>query len=174
MKKSLIIIGIIFAVVMIIYFVPESNIVDVKYQDVDVDLSTYDYLDTTKSSFINGAWYEESDGVLILQLNDEYYQYCEVPEEIWSDFSNADSFGSFYSSFIKEKYGCLEVNNTDVDDDCLLQASDQGNVYLESHGYTENDDGSWIDKNGAYPSATFEIELEEYQTSVYNDCLKGE
>lgn len=83
-----------------------SQNIDVKYIEDPVDVSSFEYLDTSKSSFVRAAWYDSQDGDLILKLDDTSYQYCDVPTSRWSEFKKADSFGKYYNSNIKGSYSC--------------------------------------------------------------------
>ena len=86
----------------------EHNYVNVKYRDDPVDIGhpRFDYLDTSKSSFIRGAWYDEDNGYMIIKLNITYYHYCGLLPDIWSDFKKAGSFGTYYNIYIKGNYDC--------------------------------------------------------------------
>ena len=35
------------------------------------------------------------------------YNYCNVPQSIYSSFKNASSIGRYYDSYIKDRYNCL-------------------------------------------------------------------
>ncbi len=85
-----------------------STLVDVKYRDDDVDVgdSRFEDLDTSKSSWIEGAWYDDDNQYMIMNLDGTYYQYCEVPESVWSKYKKAESFGSDYNAYIKGDYDC--------------------------------------------------------------------
>ena len=84
----------------------DTNYVNIKYYDIPVDLSDsrFEYLNTTGSSFINGAWYDEDEEYMVIKLNDTYYHYSGIPESVWKKFKIADSFGVFYNESIKGNY----------------------------------------------------------------------
>lgn len=86
----------------------QENYVPVKYSDNKVDIgdSRFEYLDTSKSSFIRGAWYDKDNGYMIINLNRTYYHYCSMPSTVWESFKLADSFGSYYNKYIKGNYDC--------------------------------------------------------------------
>lgn len=86
----------------------KPNYVKVKYKDdlVDIGHSRFEYLDTSKSSFVRGAWYDKSNSYMIIKLKETYYQYCGMPLKIWTQFKKADSFGTFYKNYIKGYYDC--------------------------------------------------------------------
>jgi len=85
-----------------------SNYVDVKYREEPVDIADQEFeeLDTSKSSFIRGAWYDEDNDYMIINLDGTYYQYCGMLNRTWASFKTADSFGSHYNKYIKGEYDC--------------------------------------------------------------------
>ena len=88
------------------------NYVDIKYRDTPVNLASanFEYLDTDKSSFIRGAWYDKRNEYMVIKLNDVYYHYCGVPESVWKDFKQAESFGRYFNQAIKEEYEYRDCN----------------------------------------------------------------
>lgn len=84
------------------------NYVEIKYRDdvVDIADTRFQALDTSRSSFIRGAWYDEDNEYMIINLDGTYYHYCGMPSNTWSSFKVADSFGSHYNRFIKGDYDC--------------------------------------------------------------------
>jgi len=104
--KIKIILGFI-AIFLVGSFIYSSSIdnVDLKYGD-SVNVSSYQALDTSKSSFVDSAKYNPGNDHLILELNGVFYEYCGVPSSVWSIFRQASSFGSYYNVNIKNKYSC--------------------------------------------------------------------
>jgi len=86
----------------------EHHYINIKYRDVPVDIGhpRFEYLDTSKSSFVKGAWYDEDNSYMIINLQGTYYHYCGLPSNIWSSFKKADSFGTYYNKYIKSNYDC--------------------------------------------------------------------
>lgn len=87
----------------------QSKNVYVKYREsgsINVNDSVFEYQDTSNSSFVGGAWYDQSQEYMIIKLQDTYYHYCDLPQSEWNSFKKADSFGSFYNSQIKGNYSC--------------------------------------------------------------------
>lgn len=82
----------------------------VKYRDGTVDIADplFEYLDAAKSSLIRGAWYDEGNEYMVINLNGTYYHYCGMPDATWSKFKRADSFGSDYNAYIKGNYDCRQ------------------------------------------------------------------
>lgn len=85
-----------------------ANYVDIKYRDNNVNVadSRFEHLDTSNSSFIRDAWYDSSNQYMVIDLNGTKYHYCEMPEQAWSSFKRAQSFGSHYNNKIKGNYDC--------------------------------------------------------------------
>jgi len=88
----------------------KQNYIDVQYRKdpVNIEDQNFEYLNTSKSSFIRGAWYDKSNGYLIMNINEKYYHYCETPESIWAELQKTSSFGSYYNAKIKGNYDCRE------------------------------------------------------------------
>lgn len=67
-----------------------------------------DKVDTSKSSWIRGAEYcyqNGSDyGYAIFNLQEKEYIHKGVPKEVWEDFKDAESFGSYYNKYLKGEY----------------------------------------------------------------------
>jgi len=86
----------------------KHNYIKVKYREdlVDIGNPRFEYLDTSRSSFIRGAWYDEDNNYMIINLKGTYYHYCGLPLKIWIDFKRADSFGTYYNKYIKGNYDC--------------------------------------------------------------------
>jgi len=60
-----------------------------------------------RSSWIRGASYYSCDnliGFLILKTDKQEYIYKGVPVEVWNDFKEASSMGSYYNKKIKGQY----------------------------------------------------------------------
>jgi hypothetical protein len=85
--------------------------VTVQYRDSRVNIadSSFEYLDTSKSSWINGAWYDSYEDYMVINLNSSYYHYCDMPSSTWNAFEKANSFGSTYNSLIKGQYSCEDT-----------------------------------------------------------------
>jgi len=142
----------------------EKELIQLKYGD-KIDVSDFEHLDTSKSSFIRGAWYNSQNHDLIISLNDASYKYCNFPVPIWSGFKTAESFGKYYNSNIKGGYACPQTN-------CLSEAIKEGNNMLELNGYKETENGSWKDSNGRYPTSYIEGTVEELMTRVMSECTE--
>lgn len=84
-----------------------SKLIKVEYRDDFVDLKNFEFLNTTWSSLIQGAWYDENNNYLIIKMSNKFYHYCNVYESIWSSFKTAHSFGSFYIHNIKGNFSCI-------------------------------------------------------------------
>ncbi|MFH1597909.1 MAG: KTSC domain-containing protein [Patescibacteria group bacterium] len=115
MKKPFLwglIIGIVmFFLIIGIYLWPylfdhDDNLLFIEYREYKADITNFDYIDTSKSSFIEGAWFDADNEYMIINLNGKNYQKCRLPEKIWEEFKVANSFGTYYNSQIEGKYTC--------------------------------------------------------------------
>lgn len=84
------------------------NYVNIKYRSDEVNIAhpRFEVLDTSKSSWIRGAWYDDSNDYMIISFNGTYYHYCGLPKSTWVRFKRANSFGSDYNAYIKDNYDC--------------------------------------------------------------------
>jgi hypothetical protein len=57
-----------------------KHVVWVKYRQTPVDLADrrFEYLDTSRSSFITGAWYDGSNSYMVIGLRGTYYFDCRL------------------------------------------------------------------------------------------------
>jgi len=71
------------------------------------DFKLEDSVNTSKSSVIESAQYFSCDGnngYLIIEIRNTEYIYQNVPISVWRNFKNANSYGRFYNSTIKDNY----------------------------------------------------------------------
>jgi hypothetical protein len=159
------------------YLTSGNNIVEVKYTDEQVDLSQYEYFDTSESSFVNGAWYEVWEDKMILKLNDSYYKYCYVPYEIWEDFTEAFSHGSYYNKHIKGEFSCTE--NIKHDECWPFGGIEWSDVEeeLKAQGWKDIDGSIWSDPSGElmpHEALGDREEISNIYMQGYEDCLYSE
>ena len=67
----------------------------------------HDQVDTSRSSWIKSAdYYSDNlkDGYLIIETKKKKYIFSHVPINVWKEFKQADSFGSFYNKYIRGRY----------------------------------------------------------------------
>jgi hypothetical protein len=85
-----------------------QRLVTVKYRHTPVNLEDprFEYLDTSRSSFVNGAWYDAASSYMIIRLRGTYYHYCRMPWKSWKSFRGANSFGKHYNALIKGNFDC--------------------------------------------------------------------
>lgn len=85
-----------------------AEIVYVKYRDTPVDLSNGKFVCPTlkSSSLVDRICYDKVNSYLLVQLNGTYYHYCRLPSFVYSEWINASSLGSYYSSRVKGNYDC--------------------------------------------------------------------
>ena len=92
-------------VLVIIPSVSFSETVYVKYRG-PVDLTPFKCSWIFRSSFINRLCYDPKEQYVIVKLQKTYYHYCEVPPGVVDAWTNADSMGRFYNSFVKGRFDC--------------------------------------------------------------------
>ena len=100
MNKILVVSAVIFLYLSISLTTFAAQFVHVKYRADPVDISSFEYQDTSKSSFVRGAWYDEEHEYMIIQLKDTKYHYCRMPSSVWNSFQMASSYGRFYSEHV--------------------------------------------------------------------------
>jgi hypothetical protein len=83
-----------------------ANYVEVKYRSTPVNLFAqgFEYHNTDASSFIRGAWYDQQNRYLVMNIDGTYYNYCGVPESVWRGFKESESYGRFFNASIKESF----------------------------------------------------------------------
>jgi len=87
-----------------------NEIINVKYREEPLNISSFESIDTSMSSWIRWASYDKNDKYLILDFKWTNYHYCWVPLEIWEDFKGASSFGKYYNRYIKWNFDCRNFN----------------------------------------------------------------
>ena len=83
-----------------------AEYIAVKYRETQVNIADFEELDTSKSSFIRGAWYDAQNEYMIIRLNNTNYHYCGLPKSVWENFKKTNSFGKFFNSKIKGYFDC--------------------------------------------------------------------
>lgn len=85
-----------------------TNYIEVKYRDTKVDIAheRFEYRNTSKSSWIKGAWYDSENEYLVINLRGTYYHHCGLNTSSWRGFKSASSYGSYYTSNIKGSFDC--------------------------------------------------------------------
>ena len=67
------------AIVMALNSSLTAETVDVKYRG-PVDLTPFACTDTPRSSFVRRVCYDDKSQYMVIQLNNTYYHYCEMPK----------------------------------------------------------------------------------------------
>lgn len=78
-----------------------------------VNWSYRDSFSSPYSSFLKGGWYRyysEDNNFLLLQMNENFYLFKNVPSKLWNGLSNATSKGEYYNYYIRGRY--LIASNT--------------------------------------------------------------
>lgn len=66
-----------------------------------------DKVNTSKSSWITNARFYScngQDGYFVLETLKKSYIFKGLPMTVWNGFKNAESFGTFYNKFIRDRY----------------------------------------------------------------------
>jgi hypothetical protein len=64
-------------------------------------------INTSRSSWVRGASYYSCDGkvgYLIIKTDRQNYIHKNLPITLWNGFKNANSFGTFYDRYIRNRY----------------------------------------------------------------------
>lgn len=137
--------------------------------------SVFEALDTSDSSFVNFALYDKKEFYLILGLSGKNYQYCEVPQYLWSNFKKSESFGSFYNKNIKGDYSCNSSQEPKyIGEACLNNAVKVGVDFLATKGYygkNSNSEGPYINQIGEFPTTSVSDQFEKIMNYEYLRCL---
>lgn len=82
--------------------------VNIKYRTdrVDVNNGSFQHFNTTRSSLVEDAWYDPGNNYMIIDLNGTNYHYCGMPVQVWNNFKEASSLGTYYNASIKGNYDC--------------------------------------------------------------------
>ena len=76
----------------------------------EIDKASFNFIDkvnTSKSSWIKQASFYScngNEGYFILETKQKSYVFKNLPISVWQEFKDADSFGTYYSSYIRGKY----------------------------------------------------------------------
>ena len=77
-----------------------AETVDVKYRG-PVALTPFACTDTPRSSFVRRVCYDEKNNYMVIQLNNTYYHYCELPKATFAEFAVTPSMGQYFNQTIK-------------------------------------------------------------------------
>ena len=89
-------------------FANAEQLLTIKYRatPVDVDKPYFEHLDTSESSFVEGAWYDAKQKYMVINLKGTNYHYCGLDGKTWDAFKKASSFGTAYNQSIKGNFDC--------------------------------------------------------------------
>jgi len=105
MKKSIMLIALCLCCVNVVY---AEKLLIIKYRPtpVDVDKPYFEKVNTSRSSFVRGAWYDKGNRYMIIDLSGTNYHHCGLGEDTWKAFKSSPSLGTAYNSMIKGKFDC--------------------------------------------------------------------
>jgi len=133
----------------------------------------FEVTDTTKSSFIESAMYDDIKDYMVINISGTNYQYCNVENDVWNSFKKADSFGTYYNKNIKNKYNCTPGQEPQyLGVECLKLARQKEEEFLTSNGYKKDWDGGFTNKNGNFPDSSISEEAETIMNDTWFQCLK--
>lgn len=83
----------------------------------------------TGSSFITGMGYDPENSILLVEIKGLSYYYQGVGKARWEEFRTAESFGRYYSLYIKGNYERVEREEAlaCIADQCSSEQSLQTN-----------------------------------------------
>jgi hypothetical protein len=78
----------------------QAETVCIKYGDC-IEIDSFECHSVTRSSFIHRVCYRPDLRYMVVRLNSTYYHYCEIGQQVVSQFIAAGSMGRFYNQNIK-------------------------------------------------------------------------
>lgn len=153
-------------------FLNPPKFVSIKYRDGAVDLnnSRFQSLDTNGSSFVKGSWYDSENQYMIINLNNTYYHYCGVSDDLWKNFTRSESFGTFYNISFKGQYDCRNgyVPSYDKNE---LETPDESSVepIISVPPITKSTTNK---SSNDWNSPDYDADYEYYYDLYYNDDLE--
>jgi hypothetical protein len=85
-----------------------TRFVTVQYRATPVDVGhpRFEFLDTSGSEVVTGAWYDVTNKYMVVGLKDRYYHYCKLPMAEWQAFKSTRSFGRHYNQSVRGQFDC--------------------------------------------------------------------
>jgi hypothetical protein len=85
----------------------QAREITVKYRDTPVDTSSdYEEYDLIDSSFVKEIIYNNKHQYALVRLKNTFYHYCNIPNNIVSNWVNSNSLGKYYHSHVKGSFSC--------------------------------------------------------------------
>jgi hypothetical protein len=75
----------------------------VKYGPCPLDLSSFECVDTPRSSFVRRVCYDEPKRFMAIKLQNTWYPYCAVDRASVDSLLSADSIGRAYNARFRSK-----------------------------------------------------------------------
>ena len=85
-----------------------EKFVNVKYRDssINIGASYFDEANITSTDLVEGAWYDEENKYMVIDLNGIYYHYCDIPANAWEGLERSNDPKDYYVDRIKGHYDC--------------------------------------------------------------------
>jgi hypothetical protein len=85
--------------------VANAETVDLNYLG-PVDLAPFACSSTPRSSFVRHVCFDQQRALMLIQLEDRWYQYCGLYRVTVASLLQAPSIGQFYNRTIRGRYSC--------------------------------------------------------------------
>ena len=106
MTRRLVLIALLFLSLASVVQAENQLVVKYRATRVDVDKPYFEEIDTSRSSFVTGAWYDKANEYLVISLSGTNYHYCGLDEGTWKSFKTSASYGTAYNRMIKGNFDC--------------------------------------------------------------------
>ena len=82
-----------------------AECVAVKYRNgACVELGRFACSDTSRSSFVRQVCYDKRNTYMLIKLQNTWYHYCSIPEQVVSSLTVAESVARFYNAQVKGNF----------------------------------------------------------------------
>lgn len=73
----------------------------VKYGPCPLDLSNFECMDTSRSSFVRRVCYDAPNAFMVINLKGTWYPYCQIDAGTVQALVTAESVGAFYNKHVR-------------------------------------------------------------------------
>ncbi len=121
------------------------------------------------SSYHNAHYYYHENCEGWQNLSSDYLKIFNSEKELLSRYNRA--LHPDCEEYIKNMQ-IMHIESHPSYDFCLSESIKATNEALIEYGYLEQDNGSWMDKDGNYPSFEHDNEISELLNNVFFNCLE--